>query len=204
MEISTRRGGLTWLQHSTVCSLGRRILFLFSSRSLSLFHFEPCFIVCSSYSSFLLCFACVQVQIHLYLSIRETSKVHILQHILSEIPRHTFPISSEPSGLMRAVSCLHRNPGQLNSLFVNPVVSWWRHYQLVCVWPFKKFKYWCLSHIRDKLLSKISWGMRTRTWNMHVYLGLLLVILKYSKWYFWSAVVLAHCANGLTFGGWIF
>ncbi len=41
--------------------------------------------------------------------------------------------------------------------------------------------------------------MRTRRWNMNVCLGLLLVALKYSQWYFWSAMALACCAQADTF-----
>lgn len=54
--------------------------------------------------------------------------------------------------------------------------------------------YWCLSHIRNKLLLRISWGMRTCGWNMNVCLELLLVILKYSQRCFRSAVAVVSCA----------
>lgn len=77
-----------------------------------------------------------------------------------------------------------------------------RHYWPVSVifkW-ISEFNYWCLSHIKNKWLLRISWGMRTFRWNMDACLGLLLVILKYSQWYFWSAVALACLCAGWHWG----
>lgn len=105
-------------------------------------------------------------------------------------------------GLMWAMSFSYHNSGQLNGLFVSTMFPDGDNIGLFA-WSLKKFKYWCLSHLKNKSLAKISWGMRTRRWNMNVCFGLLLVILKYSQWYFWSAVALACCAQADTWG-WIF
>lgn len=51
-------------------------------------------------------------------------------------------------------------------------------------------KYWCLFRIQNKLLTRISQSMKRSGWKMDVCLGLLLVIVKYSHRYFWSAVAL--------------
>lgn len=51
-------------------------------------------------------------------------------------------------------------------------------------------KYWCLFRIQNKLLTRISQSMKRSGWKMYVCLGLLLVIVKYSHRYFWSAVAL--------------
>lgn len=51
-------------------------------------------------------------------------------------------------------------------------------------------KYWCGFHIQNKFLARISQSMKTSRWKMDVCPGLLLVIVKYSHWYFWSAAAL--------------
>lgn len=57
------------------------------------------------------------------------------------------------------MSFSYPNSGQLNSLFVNAMFP---DGDIIgpLVWSLKKFKYWCLSDIKNKLLSKISWGTR--------------------------------------------
>lgn len=122
--------------------------------------------------------------------------------VLSDMILHTSSVTPSGFNVSYCLSFTYDNSGQLNSLFVNPVFP---DGDIIClfVWSFKKFKYWCLSHIKVKLLPEISWGTRTGGWNMNVYLGLLLVILKYSKWYFWSTMALACCTQADT-QRWIF